>query len=221
MLMKRIYTVFLCSVLFLLLCIPAYSQTITDSEISEIATKLKNASGVDLTEVKILRIREPNAYVSPRLLSGGGYSITVTQGLLDVLKTKDELAGVLAHELGHGDGKHWVEKLGAAVGGALLYRVVEGRAMVGNIDLGAVGMVLLQSGLGRTHEVSADDFSVALCMKAGYSPRGLRNALVRLYDWRSRHSVTKQNALFDGFNDHPDIVRRIRHLDMLVEAIEK
>lgn len=204
----------------ILSAVPACSQTISDTDVSEVATKLKEASGVDLSEVKIIRMREPNAYISPRILSGGGYSITITQGLLDVLETKDELAGVIAHELGHGDGSHWAGKIGASVGGALLYNVVKGRAMVGNVDLGAVGIVLLQSGLGRTNEVSADDFSVALCVRSGYSPKGLRNALVRLYNWQRRHGSTQRNSLFDGFSDHPGLIARIRHIDTLVDRLD-
>ena len=65
-------------------------------------------------EVFVLPEMGPNAFAFP-----GGY-IGVTQGLLDATETENELAFVLAHELGHFKHQHHLQGLSRAVSWAVL-----------------------------------------------------------------------------------------------------
>ena len=47
--------------------------------------------------------------------SVGSYSVSVTTGMLDLLDSEDELAGVLAHELGHVKLNHYGSTVGRGV----------------------------------------------------------------------------------------------------------
>src|SRR5262245_48779820 len=52
---------------------------------------------------------EPNAFALP-----GGH-VYVTRGLLALLNSEDELAGVMGHEIGHVTASHSTKRMGAAV----------------------------------------------------------------------------------------------------------
>lgn len=55
--------------------------------------------------VAIVKDRYPNAFCIP------GGNVYVTTALLDFVKSDDELAFILAHELGHADGNHVIRQL--------------------------------------------------------------------------------------------------------------
>lgn len=95
--------------------------------------------------------------------------------------TRDELAGVLAHELAHielGHGRQraasellarpFVRGLGFFRGGLL------GRLLLGG------GLDLLRKGASRRAELEADALAVTLLRQAGFSPDGLARFLERL-----------------------------------------
>ena len=123
----------------------------------------------------ILNTSEINAYAAP-----GGY-IFITKGAIDKMQDESELAGVIAHEMGHINGKHVVKELdikateGSAVsglarligGGTESARLAFSKAVDKAID------TLLTSGYKREDEIQADKGSVMLCAVAGYDPAGL------------------------------------------------
>jgi Zn-dependent protease with chaperone function len=58
-------------------------------------------------QVYIIRQPVPNAFVTP------AGQICVFEGLLSLLKTEDQLAAVLSHELAHSVARHIAEKMSA------------------------------------------------------------------------------------------------------------
>jgi predicted Zn-dependent protease len=84
-----------------------------------------NSNRPELTyHFAVLNTSEINAYAAP-----GGY-IFVTRGAIEKMQDESELAGVIAHEMGHVNGKHVVKELdikateGSAVSG--LARLIGG-----------------------------------------------------------------------------------------------
>jgi predicted Zn-dependent protease len=78
-----------------------------------------------------------------------GGRIYLHRGLLDYLETEEEIAAVMAHEMGHGIGNHVEEDTGSVILGALLGALVMGAAATaGDADadaadqMTATGMVL-------------------------------------------------------------------------------
>ena len=123
----------------------------------------------------VLNTSEINAYAAP-----GGY-IFVTKGAIDNMKDESELAGVIAHEMEHIDGKHVVKELdikateGSAVSG--LARLIGGGTESARLAFSkavdkAMDM-LFKTGYKREDEVLADKGTVTLCAVAGYDPSGL------------------------------------------------
>ena len=112
---------------------------------------------------------QPNAFAIP-----GGY-IFVFTGLLTKLADEDELAGVLAHEIGHVTHNHFFQDrkqvlaLNLATLAALLLSGGHPAALA--FPLGA--SYNLQLAYSREHEADADAAAVGYLRKAGYDPAGL------------------------------------------------
>ena len=152
----------------------------------------------------ILNTSEINAYAAP-----GGY-IFITKGAIDKMQDESELAGVIAHEMGHINGKHVVKELdikateGSAVsglarligGGTESARLAFSKAVDKAID------TLLTSGYKREDEIQADKGSVMLCAVAGYDPAGL----IRYFE---RISVTKGKSTEILDKTHPGYEARV------------
>jgi Zn-dependent protease with chaperone function len=108
----------------------------------------------------LIEMDAPNAVAIP------GGTVGVTRGLLDSVKTEEGLAFVLAHELGHHQGRHSLERLGrgllVSTALALLFGG-EGPSAVQSL----VG--LAESGHSRDQEREADDFGMRLVHRV-YGP---------------------------------------------------
>jgi predicted Zn-dependent protease len=123
----------------------------------------------------VLNTSEINAYAAP-----GGF-VFVTKGALEQARDEAELAGVLAHEMTHINGKHVVKELDirAAEGSAAsgLARLIGGSTdaarLAFNQAVDKAMDMLLATGYKREDEVQADTGAVALCALSGYDPSGL------------------------------------------------
>jgi predicted Zn-dependent protease len=145
---------------------------------------------------------EPNAFALP-----GGY-VYVTRGILILLQSEDELAGIMAHEIIHVTQRHSVKQAKKGVLTSLLevpgnlLNAVTG-TQIGNLINAPINLTTKAfiSKYSRGHESESDEFGIQLAASAGYKPEALANALDRL---------SRQVALLTGdaeqrsyFSDHP------------------
>jgi predicted Zn-dependent protease len=150
-----------------------------------------------------------NAFATP-----GGY-ILITKGLLARMRNEAELAGVLAHEIGHVVKKH---HLGAmkSQGWAGLAADFAGAA-AGNDKLKSValdlGHKLLVSGLDKNDEYEADQLGVVIAARAGYDPYGLPSVLQMLQVQNGSEANFK--LMFDT---HPTPADRLDRLGKTMNA---
>ncbi len=165
----------------------------------------------------VLDSDEINAFAGP------GGLITVTRGMLRLCRTEDELAAVLAHEIGHVQHRHglqaikksrWtgafttiVAEAGKTLGGADLAEAV--RAFEGSIS--DVMQTLVNSGYGRAAEREADAAAVRILRAAGYDPRAL---VTMLQEMKRR---LKPGGL-DFAKTHPDPEERIQAVLKMIGA---
>ena len=98
---------------------------------------------------------EPNAGAMP------GGSIMVTSGLLSSVKSENELAFVLAHELGHYRGRHHLRRLGRAALYGLAASAILGQTGAA-AGTGAMVTSLTERGFDRSQEEEADAFGLDL-----------------------------------------------------------
>lgn len=166
---------------------------------------------------QILDSDELNAFSAP------GGLILITRGMLRCCKTEDELAAVLAHEVGHTSTRHGVRSIqGSRVTSLATMVGVEAVRREGNDNLvklvnifeGSLDDVtntLVTSGYSRSYEREADAEASKMMAKVGYDPR----ALVSLLE-------TMDSRLTPGGTDfartHPTPESRIKDLEKILPA---
>ncbi len=135
-----------------------------------------------------------NAFAIP-----GGY-LFLTTGVIKAMEDEEELAGVIAHEMGHAEGRHIAyrsEKAGAmnwATLGALLAAVAAGAMGQPDVAMAvsAFGLAGVQAKMlqySRADEEDADRRGLAALKGAGYSGWGL----VRFMDTLRRRSAVPED----------------------------
>ncbi|WP_372096222.1 M48 family metalloprotease [Tistrella mobilis] len=173
-----------------------------------------------------------NAFALP-----GGY-VHVTRGLIALAHDEAELAGVMAHEIGHVTARHSAQRMStgmiAQVGAGLLGAVL-GSSTVANIaNMGA--QVYLQS-YSRDQEFEADERGTRYLQAAGYDPGAMASFLQRLNDYsgyeaklRGQDNPAEQFNLMASHPRTPDRVARavqlaggatgVRPVEPQLEAID-
>jgi predicted Zn-dependent protease len=152
-----------------------------------------------------------NAFALP-----GGY-VYVTRGLLALADNEAELAGVLAHEIGHVTARHPAERYGQQVLGsvaALSVGVLLGSGSGGGggaLASDAVGLALLS--YSREQEYEADFLGVRYLARTGHDPHAMAGFLERLlaHDrFRAEQRGRPGDAdAFDITKTHPRTADRI------------
>lgn len=124
-----------------------------------------------------------NAFATP-----GGH-IFITRGLIRCCNTEDELAAVLAHEIGHVQLRHGMKAIEKGrMTEALTILAQEGAKSFGSRQVaqltqafgGAISDItntMINNGYSRTYEYQADAASVTILKRMGYNPCALRNML--------------------------------------------
>jgi predicted Zn-dependent protease len=148
---------------------------------------------------KVLDTDEINAFALP-----GGY-IYITRGILAIMNSEAELAGVLGHEIGHVVGRDSANRISQQS----LYQIVALAAMAapGTRDLAMAGNLLFESvmlGYGREKEYLADTQGVEYMYKAGYDP-------MQMCEFQRNMSMFAQGpaGYAQYLTTHPDIFDRI------------
>ncbi len=137
----------------------------------------------------------------------GGY-IYVFKGLVDKVKSDDELAGVMAHELGHITAKHGLKRLQGAYGYTLLQALAisSGSSEVAQGINAAYATIFFA--YAQEDEFEADRLAVKYTREAGYDPEAMRNVLLLL-----KEENKKERRQLGYFRTHPYINERIAALN--------
>ena len=196
--MKKIFM----SILILIITCTCSHASITEKTVDAAWSRISKADGFKTIAITYEKDTSPNAWV--KFKSQDDFSVHVTQGLMKILDTEEQIAGVLGHEIGHVKLGHYNKGVGRNIGWTLLGAAL-GRAGGIAQAVGSVGMNLAESGFSRGQEVEADDYGTELLKKAGYDPYGLYRAMQAFAD---NKFVTQPN----GFNSHPPTARRLKHL---------
>jgi beta-barrel assembly-enhancing protease len=154
-----------------------------------------------------------NAFAVP-----GGF-IYINRGLIEKASNMSELAGVVAHEIGHVEGRHSVEQLErqqTANTGLTLAYILLGRTPSGAEEAAInVGGSLYFASHSREAENEADGTAVDLLVNAGIQPRGLVTFFRKLMEDRS----SEASQLETWFSTHPTTEDRIQHTSTLIDQV--
>jgi len=195
-----------------------YDNNALQQYVNEVGQRLAKASHRPQLQYSFVVVDSPeiNAFALP-----GGY-IYITRGILAYLNSEAELAGVLAHEIGHVTARHSVQQVSAAtaagVGATLLQVFVpELRNQAGDSVINLLGNVLL-SGYGREHELEADRLGAQYLARTGYDPQAMIKVIgvlknQELFDAEVAKSEGRQPRSYHGvFASHPDSDTRLQQV---------
>lgn len=158
---------------------------------------------------KIVDSDDINAFALP-----GGY-IYVTRGILAIMNSEAELAGVLGHEIGHVVGRDSANQISQQT----LFQVVAlaGMASPNTRELVMAGNLLFNAvmlGYGREKEFLADFQGVDYMYKAGYDP------LQMCKFQRSLAEISQGPAGYAQYlSTHPDIFDRIHRTEAQAKVV--
>lgn len=214
-------------------------------DLYRIVEDLTQRAGLPMPKVYIIPGDSPNAFATGR--DPNHAAVAVTEGLLDIMN-RDEVQGVLAHELSHV--KHRDTLIGTVAAtlagaimvlanmarwGAFMYggRDDEGRDNIFSLlvlaILAPIAAMLIQMAISRSREYKADDGAARMTG----NPHGLASALRRLSEASHRKPLFASRntahlfivqpftgkAFLNLFSTHPPIEERIKRLESMNSLI--
>lgn len=150
---------------------------------------------------KVLKAKDVNALSLP-----GGY-IYLFQGLTDYMKTDEELAGVLGHELAHAVKRHAVRQTEKNMGAGLLMALLLGDKAA---PLQSLVQQMLAARYSQDDERESDYYGYIYSTKAGYNPYSMIMGLEKLGELHDAPD-------YGMFSSHPDAQDRIGRLKGYLE----
>jgi Zn-dependent protease with chaperone function len=174
-------------------------ETAGRAALGELVGKLEAAAALPFVlHVDVVRRAEPNAMALP------GGRIYVYDGLIEQAQSPDELAGVLAHEIGHVARRDGTRTVLQTAGLSFLFGMMLGD-FVGGGAVVIAARTVLKSSYSRRVETAADAYSVDLMAKAGGDPHALGVILARI--------VADKDHGIKILLDHPETKDRIAAID--------
>ncbi len=184
------------------------SHLITDPMVNEYVNRLgqnlvRNSDSKLPFTIKVLDVEEPNAFALP-----GGFMF-VNAGTLLMADDESEVAGVLAHEIGHVAACHAARGATRSTMAQLamipVVIMTGGIAGIGINQAANFGIPAVFSKFGRNFEAQADYLGVQYAYKAGYDPNGMINFFEKLQALEKRRPGFATKL----YGDHPQTPDRI------------
>lgn len=172
--------------------------------LDKLVKRLEAAAGLGVPlNTSVVRREEPNAVALP------GGRIYVFQGLIAKAENADEVAGVIAHEIGHVAHRDGTKAVLQGAGLSFLFGMLLGD-FVGGGAVVIAAKTVLQTSYSREAESAADVYGVLLMNQAGGDARALAAMLGRI-----------GGATEPGMKillDHPETKARVATINRLAAA---
>lgn len=211
-------------------------------ELVDMVDRLRQRAGLPMPRVCIIPSDNPNAFATGR--NPDNAVVAVTEGILDILD-RDELEGVIAHELAHVQNRDILTSSIAATLASAITLLAQFGFYFGGRDRGGligsllmlilapIAATLIQTAISRTREFAADRDGARI----SGNPRGLASALARLQKGAEARpmqaSASTENTahmfivnpfagamsgLANLFSTHPPMEERIERLNELARG---
>jgi len=169
-----------------------------DSARGVIMKRLK--SGIDTSsdhdyKITIIANERANAFALP-----GGH-IIVFSGLLELADKPEEVAAVLAHEIGHIHHNHVVERLTKQLGVTVLFTALGGDQMV----VGELAKMIVSTSFDRKQEKEADQYAFALMEEVHLNPSAMATFFIKL-----KQEKPNMPSELKIISSHPNTASRIK-----------
>lgn len=157
------------------------------------------------TVIEDKKSKEPiiNAFALP-----GGY-VYIFKDLYEKVDSDDELAGVIAHEVGHIVARHSIKKMQASFGGNIFLIVgSQAETTPQNLRYAQEAIFSLLLAYSREDEIFADKLSVKYMKKAGFNPEGVLTFLKKLLEYERKKPARR----YSYHRTHPYLSIRISNV---------
>ena len=166
--------------------------------------------------IKAVNAAEVNAFALP------GGPMYVYRGLLQTVRTEGELAGVLAHEMGHVALRHgtnqaskaYLAEAGLGILGGLVGKPTGSTARIVN-TVGGFGLNALFLKFSRDDEYEADYVGAQMMARAGYDPVAMATMFEQLRAEQGRNP----SKLETFFSSHPSPANREARIRQLAASL--
>lgn len=150
-------------------------------------------------KVHVLDHEMVNAFALP-----GGH-VVLFRGLIDAANDPDEVAAVLAHEMGHVAGRDATRGALRSAGSIGILGLIFGDFAGGTVALFLANQ-LIEAQYSQATEERADAYGIALMQKAGLPPEALGRFFETL---RQQEGARDERSLLDHLSSHPALLDRI------------
>lgn len=172
-------------------------------------------------KLRVIDHKMVNAFAAP-----GGY-VVVMRGLIEKAESPDEVAGVLAHEIGHVVERHSTEALFRSIGFNLIVATLVGNTTSMGGAVAEIGTGLASLSYSRAAERQADEIGIKLLNDADVSGAGLARFFARIAARREkaeeksggetkRETKTKSgedgSSIWGYLSTHPPSTERARRI---------
>ncbi|MBL9116767.1 MAG: M48 family metallopeptidase [Verrucomicrobiaceae bacterium] len=147
-----------------------------------------------------------NAFAMP-----GGYVVVYT-GLLKKVQRKEQLAGVLAHEIAHVTERHALNNIVSSLGVSVLVSALIGDSSTLESVLAGSSEMLLGQKFSRDAETEADDVAWETLVRSNLDPRGLREFFEILQKEEEKLLGGLMKGALSWLSTHPATEERIARL---------
>lgn len=137
----------------------------------------------------------------------GGY-VFITKGLLRLLTSEAQLAGILAHETTHVTARHSAQAMSMQIGiDVLLSAVTSESTPQSTRTVASLASQLTHLNYSREHEYEADQYGMDYAVGAGYDPMGMIETMSILQEQNKVRSI-------EFFSTHPNPSNRKQMLQL-------
>jgi predicted Zn-dependent protease len=161
-----------------------------------------------------VNLKEINAFALP------GGPMFVNRGMLQAARTDDEVAGVMAHELGHVVLRHGTLQAAkaqkfqiGAIAGEMLGSIVGGRTGAAIAQGSQIGLGTYFLKYSRAYEREADLLGAQIMARAGYDPRQMANMFRTIQQQGGGRGP-------EWLSDHPDPGNRYTAINREAVALQ-
>jgi predicted Zn-dependent protease len=181
--------------------------------VRNVGNRVAKEVGITTYQFKFYVVDEsvPNAFAVP------GGNIFIYRGLIELMSSEGELAGILSHELAHIQARHLQRSIDESkiISVGMIAALVAG-ALLGAPGLAVGGMAASQTAAlqnSREHEMEADQFGFRFLCGAGYDPEGMPSVMKKLLqsNWLANSRVPSY------LSTHPALSERVQYLDEMVK----
>ena len=203
-----------------------HMQLVEDGEVisyvQSIGRRIAAQTGVTPYQFQFFILDEsvPNAFAVP-----GGY-VFIYRGLIEILSSEGELAGVLSHELAHIQARHMHRKIqenriltATAIAGMLAGIFLGAKSGAGPaLSMGsAAGVSTAALKYSRDYEMEADQIGFKYLISAGYKPSEMAGAMeeINKTQWLTNSKIPSYMLT------HPALSERVEYLRDMAKSENK